>query len=74
MSSFDWLTVLDKDGIKCAPVSSFQHVAMYENWDALITLGLKVEVKNRDVGGTNSMKGQDCYWIASVVKIAGTNN
>ena len=52
-----------------APISSFPHAPMSDTWDSLVTIGLKLEVKNRDF--PSSKPNQEFHWIASVVKIAG---
>ncbi|XP_053113842.1 lethal(3)malignant brain tumor-like protein 2 isoform X3 [Hemicordylus capensis] len=61
---FDWGTYLQDHGCKAAPVSSFKHVPLYEQWDDVMK-GMKVEVLNSD-----AVLPSRVYWIASVVKIA----
>ncbi|XP_074599638.1 MBT domain-containing protein 1-like [Brevipalpus obovatus] len=75
---------LDEDlSFSAAPVSSFKHCPLADVWNNFVTVGLKVEVKNRDVPSRNNQIGNnhsstknsknksDYYWIASVVKVAG---
>ncbi|XP_063164283.1 lethal(3)malignant brain tumor-like protein 2 isoform X3 [Candoia aspera] len=62
---FDWGAYLQDHGCKAAPVSSFKHVPLYDQWEDVIK-GLKVEVLNSD-----AVLPSRVYWIASVVKIAG---
>ncbi|XP_062989658.1 lethal(3)malignant brain tumor-like protein 2 isoform X2 [Elgaria multicarinata webbii] len=62
---FDWGAYLQDHGCKAAPVGSFKHVPLYEQWDDVIK-GMKVEVLNSD-----AVLPSRVYWIASVVKIAG---
>ncbi|XP_077195502.1 lethal(3)malignant brain tumor-like protein 2 isoform X2 [Paroedura picta] len=62
---FDWGTYLQEHGCKAAPVSSFKHVPLYEQWEDVMK-GMKVEVLNSD-----AVLPSRVYWIASVVKIAG---
>lgn len=69
LPSFDWATLLGAEGVKSAPLSSFPHAPLSDTWDSLVTVGLKLEVKNRDVAPHN--KQQEFHWIASVVRIAG---
>lgn len=68
-SCFDWLSFLASDTNRFAPVSSFKHAPLSENWDNLITMDLKVEVRNKDVIAPN--KSSEFYWICSVKKICG---
>ncbi|XP_022258073.1 polycomb protein Sfmbt-like, partial [Limulus polyphemus] len=67
--SFDWKTYLNKPDFSAAPVSSFKHVALADCWDN-ITVGMKIEVENRDCDNFGNLF-PSFYWIASVVKIAG---
>uniref|UniRef100_A0A670K2K0 FCS-type domain-containing protein n=1 Tax=Podarcis muralis TaxID=64176 RepID=A0A670K2K0_PODMU len=62
---FDWGAYLQDHGCKAAPVGSFKHVPLYDQWDDVIK-GMKVEVLNSD-----AVLPSRVYWIASVVKIAG---
>ncbi|XP_061495228.1 lethal(3)malignant brain tumor-like protein 2 isoform X2 [Rhineura floridana] len=62
---FDWGAYLQDHGCKAAPVSSFKHVPLYDQWEDVIK-GMKVEVLNGD-----AVLPSCVYWIASVVKIAG---
>ncbi|XP_053210002.1 MBT domain-containing protein 1-like [Panonychus citri] len=73
LNSFNWITLLERDhDMSVASVSSFRHCPMSQVWNSLITVGLKVEVKNRDVALPKSPRPkQDYYWIASVVKVSG---
>uniref|UniRef100_T1KMI6 FCS-type domain-containing protein n=1 Tax=Tetranychus urticae TaxID=32264 RepID=T1KMI6_TETUR len=72
-NSFNWITMLEKNhDLLTAPVSSFKHCPVSEVWNSFVTIGLKVEVKNRDVPLPKAPKAkQDYYWIASIVKVAG---
>ncbi|RWS02153.1 Polycomb protein Sfmbt-like protein [Dinothrombium tinctorium] len=72
-NSFDWITLLQKDpNLKAASVSSFKFAPLADTWNSLVTIGLKVEVKNNDFSvPANAKVNQEFYWIASVVKIAG---
>lgn len=65
---FDWLAFLSDPANKnasCVHVNCLPFSPLADIWKELVTLGLKVEVKNNDC---NTHHG---YWIASVVKIAG---
>jgi hypothetical protein len=68
--SFDWVAFLTecKDEVTCVPVSSFKNAPMSELWDDLVTISLKVEVRNTDHGSKLETEG---YWIASVIQFAG---
>jgi hypothetical protein len=46
--SFDWFAILKDSSVRGAPVGSFSHAPLSETWDSLVTIGVKVEVKNRD--------------------------
>ena len=72
-NSYDWINILAyNEDIEAVPVSSFKYAPFFEVWEALVSLGLKVEVRNTDRLSTpNSKLPQEVYWIASVVKIAG---
>lgn len=52
-------------------MSSFKFAPIADVWDALVSVGLKVEVKNTDHVSPNTRNPPEVYWIASVVKIAG---
>ena len=67
--TFDWTSLLSETSVRAAPISSFPHAPMADTWDSLVTIGLKLEVKNRDFPA--SKPNQEFHWIASVVKIAG---
>ena len=67
--TFDWISILSDSSVRGAPISSFPHTPMSETWDSLVTIGLKLEVKNKDF--SSSKANQEFHWIASVVKIAG---
>ncbi|XP_076351874.1 scm-related gene containing four mbt domains isoform X2 [Tachypleus tridentatus] len=67
--SFDWKTYLNNPDFSAAPVSSFKHVALADCWDN-ITVGMKIEVENRDCDNFGNLF-PSFYWIASVVKMAG---
>ena len=67
--TFDWISILSDSSLRGAPISSFPHAPMSDTWDSLVTIGLKLEVKNRDF--PSSKANQEFHWIASVVKIAG---
>nr|XP_020643560.1 lethal(3)malignant brain tumor-like protein 2 isoform X2 [Pogona vitticeps] len=62
---FDWGAYLLDHGCKAAPVSSFKHVPLYDQWEDVMKR-MKVEVLN-----TDSVLPSRVYWIASVVQIAG---
>lgn len=75
-----WFTLLDKENdFSAASVSTFKHCPLAEVWSNFVNIGLKVEVKNKDVAISRqsnvNTKGpkvkQDYYWIASVVSVAG---
>lgn len=70
--TFDWLSILSDSSVRGAPISSFPHAPMSDNWDSLVTIGLKLEVKNKDF--PSSKANQEFHWIASVVKIAGLSS
>lgn len=76
-NSFDWIkSVLSQDPeAKCVSVASFKHAALSDVWDDLVTIGLKVEVKNTDTDPSSplmiGMTSGESYWIASVTKICG---
>lgn len=72
--SYDWISYFASlksktgegaDQLKCVPVSSFKHAPLSDVFDDLVSLGLKVEVKNNDCSANNG------YWIATVVKFRG---
>ncbi|KAH0616853.1 hypothetical protein JD844_028281, partial [Phrynosoma platyrhinos] len=65
IAGFDWGTYLQDHECKAAPVSSFKHVPLYDQWEDVIE-GMKVEVLN-----TDAVLPSRVYWIASVIKIAG---
>ena len=75
-NSFDWIKSLlhpNRD-TQCVPVASFKHVPLTDVWDDLVTIGLKVEVKNVDTDPSSPLligTSGEIYWIASVVKISG---
>ena len=66
---FDWISIVADSSMRGAPISSFPHAPMSDTWESLVTIGLKLEVKNRDF--PSSKPNQEFHWIASVVKIAG---
>lgn len=69
--SFDWIAFLTESGddVDCVSVSSFKHAPMSELWDDLVTISLKVEVRNTD---HSSNEGEtEGYWISSVIRFAG---
>ncbi|RWS27782.1 polycomb protein Sfmbt-like isoform X2 [Leptotrombidium deliense] len=71
LNSFDWMTLLRSDpSFKAAPVSSFKYTPLADTWNSLVTIGLKVEVKNNDFSVPSKLN-QEFYWIASVVRIEG---
>uniref|UniRef100_G3MF18 FCS-type domain-containing protein n=1 Tax=Amblyomma maculatum TaxID=34609 RepID=G3MF18_AMBMU len=69
VTSFDWKPYLTKSDFVAAPVSCFKHVAFADCWDN-VTVGMKVEVENRDCESFKHIF-TSFYWIATVVKIAG---
>ena len=76
--SFDWIAFLSNPSnseVHCVPVSSFKHAPLSDVWDDLVTLALKVEVKNTDCNLEQYQTGSgilsEAYWIASVVRFAG---
>ncbi|KAL1427650.1 hypothetical protein MTO96_017341 [Rhipicephalus appendiculatus] len=69
VTSFDWKPYLTKADFMAAPVSCFKHVAFADCWDN-VTVGMKVEVENRDCESFKHIFAS-FYWIATVVKIAG---
>lgn len=69
VTSFDWKPYLVKADFLAAPVSCFKHVAFADCWDN-VTVGMKVEVENRDCENFKHIF-TSFYWIATVVKIAG---
>ncbi|KAI1286669.1 MBT domain-containing protein 1 [Halotydeus destructor] len=73
LNSYDWINILAyNEEVTCASVASFKYAPMAEMWDAIMSNGLKVEVKNTDFDvSVNSKLPQDVYWIAIVVKVAG---
>lgn len=73
--SYDWLPLLTKsltcgpdEAVSCASVSSFKSAPLSEFWDDLVTIGLKVEVRNPDCSADVNA---EVYWIAAVVRFAG---
>ncbi|XP_037277038.2 scm-related gene containing four mbt domains isoform X1 [Rhipicephalus microplus] len=69
VTSFDWKPYLTKADFVAAPVSCFKHAAFADCWDN-VTVGMKVEVENRDCESFKHVFSS-FYWIATVVKIAG---
>ncbi|KAH6936687.1 hypothetical protein HPB50_020594 [Hyalomma asiaticum] len=69
VTSFDWKPYLAKADFVAAPVSCFKHVTFADCWDN-VTVGMKVEVENRDCESFKHIS-TTFYWIATVVKIAG---
>ncbi|XP_077519031.1 MBT domain-containing protein 1-like isoform X2 [Amblyomma americanum] len=69
VTSFDWKLYLTRSDFVAAPVSCFKHVAFADCWDN-VTVGMKVEVENRDCESFKHIF-TSFYWIATVVKIAG---
>ncbi|XP_042326125.1 lethal(3)malignant brain tumor-like protein 2 isoform X2 [Sceloporus undulatus] len=65
VAGFDWGTYLQDHECKAAPVSSFKHVPLYDQWEDVIK-GMKVEVLN-----TDAVLPSRVYWIASVIRVAG---
>ena len=78
--SFDWIPLLTQSltqsatqsgasqPVSCASVSSFKYAPLSEFWEDLVTVGLKVEVRNTDCSPDLAA---EAYWIASVVRFAG---
>lgn len=62
--SFEWKSYLERPDFTAAPVSCFKHVALSDCWD-YINVGTKLEIEYK------SSDGSSCFWIASVVKVAG---
>ena len=74
LNTFNWLKFLEKTSspISSASVPSFKHCPLADVWDNVISVGLKVEIKNKDVSlPKNTDYKQDFYWIASVIEVAG---
>ncbi|CAN8032500.1 unnamed protein product [Ixodes persulcatus] len=69
VTSFNWKPYLARSEFVAAPVSCFKHVAFADCWDN-VTVGMKVEVENRDCEKFKHIFAS-FYWIATVVKIAG---
>lgn len=68
VTSFNWRPYLARSEFVAAPVSCFRHAAFAECWDT-VTVGMKVEVENRDCEKFKYIL--NFYWIATVIKIAG---
>ncbi|XP_054163633.1 MBT domain-containing protein 1-like [Oppia nitens] len=68
-NGFDWTNILHDPSVRGVPISSFPHAPLCETWESLVTIGLKLEVKNRDF--STAKPNQEFHWIASVVRIAG---
>ena len=74
LNTFNWLKFFEKSSspISSTSVSSFKHCPLADVWDNIISLGLKVEVKNNDISlPKNSEVKQEFYWIASVIEVTG---
>uniref|UniRef100_A0A3Q4HUH1 MBT domain-containing protein 1-like n=1 Tax=Neolamprologus brichardi TaxID=32507 RepID=A0A3Q4HUH1_NEOBR len=67
MELFDWGRYLGDGDVMGAPVSCFQHVPMGKSWGG-ISEGIRVEVPNTDSGLPMKV-----YWIAGIIKLAGTH-
>ncbi|MBN3293105.1 LMBL2 protein, partial [Polypterus senegalus] len=63
--SFDWGAYLKVNGSSAAPVSSFQHVPLCDQWED-VCVGVKVELLNND-----AVLPSKVYWIAHIVQLAG---
>ncbi|KAL0266393.1 UNVERIFIED_CONTAM: hypothetical protein PYX00_008947 [Menopon gallinae] len=68
-SSYNWDSQLAEPGFIAVPVSCFKHAPMADCWDN-ITVGMKVEVENRDCEDY-SEAFPDSFWVATVLRIAG---
>ncbi|XP_038601750.1 lethal(3)malignant brain tumor-like protein 2 [Tachyglossus aculeatus] len=62
---FDWGKLLKEHSYKAAPVSRFNHVPLFDQWEDVVK-GMKVEVLNSD-----AILPSQVYWIASVIQTAG---
>ncbi|KAK6642126.1 hypothetical protein RUM44_013849 [Polyplax serrata] len=68
-NSYNWENHLGVAGFLAVPVSCFNNVPMSDCWDN-ITVGMKVEVENRDCEDY-SEAFPDSFWVATVLRVAG---
>uniref|UniRef100_T1IPJ4 FCS-type domain-containing protein n=1 Tax=Strigamia maritima TaxID=126957 RepID=T1IPJ4_STRMM len=67
--SYCWIPYLNRLTTSAAAVSSFGHASLSDCWEN-ITVGMKVEVENKDCDNLRNIFPK-AYWIATVMRLAG---